>query len=749
VKRLVLNSARARWLLGIALCTLVAVAAALGNASGNLEVAGASAQAAVDFPRGSVVQNGVDSEQLQSLTARTLLLGELMSTPPVLAQIAHRAGIAPGSLSASTSYIQDIPEQMLGPDLEVRAIQIIKIRAPYQLDIQPDPNLPRLQIYARAPTPAGAEQLANAAVPGLLDYLRDDAISHHASPTYQVRVTQLGAARGGVMNSHVKVEIAGLTFLIGFGLCAALLLCAARIRAGWKLEARNRRSAESDRSDAIAAHAVRSLPSNVVRRENLGSWANHRRIVAGVADDWPHTTRVLPWMIAAFLVVLWLVPFDSIQLGGSSLPVDLKFDRIVLPFIMVTWVLALAAGRRAAPRVRLTWVHAGVLGFAALACLTLAVNAHYLDQTLQLDRGVKQLTLLGAYVIFFLMVASIVRRSEVSAFLRYTLVLAVIAAIGTIIEYRFQYNVFYDLAHKLLPGFQVGSAQSSSLDNLGRRLVEGPAEVPLEAVGMFTMALPIALVGITDATRWRQRILYGLAAAVLLAAAIATERKSGLIGPVAVILTLAYFKRRQMLRLVPLAVVLVAVVKVLAPGAIGGVTSQLKPSNLGVSTVSERVVRYDAIRPDVWLHLTIGQGFGVYSVRVLDNEFLDRLIEGGVLGLIAYVLMLLSIVFVAARAVRRREPPAATVGIVAASAAMGTLVLSATYDLMAFPHGPYVLLSLAGLLAVVVKSPRPTEQPRTRPIGSRRTRPTEPPRTRPTQPPRTKPQPAPEEAWSF
>ena len=50
------------------------------------------------------------------------------------------------------------------------------------------------------------------------------------------------------------------------------------------------------------------------------------------------------------------------------------------------------------------------------------VNAHYLDQTLQINRGVKQLFLLGAYVIFFLIVASTVRRSEVSAFLRYTLV---------------------------------------------------------------------------------------------------------------------------------------------------------------------------------------------------------------------------------------------------------------------------------------------------------------------------------------
>jgi hypothetical protein len=739
VKSQLLNSARARCALGLALCFLVATVAAVANVRGNLAVSGASALVTVDFPRASVVQNGANQEQMQSLTARTLLLGELMSTPPVADRIAQHDGLAPASLSVTTSYIQNIPEQMFGPDLEVRGIQIIKLRAPYQIDIQPDPNVPRLQIYTRAPSPVAAVALADAAVPALQDYLGALAITAKRDPASQVRVSQVGPALGAVLNSHAKYEIGALTFAIVFGLCGALLLGAARLRAGWRMAARDRRRAAVDRPAPPAAEPRRRAPT--AGRHGSGAWRPQ-------ADDWPHTTRVLPWMIAAFMVVLWLVPFDSIQLGGASLPVQLKFDRIVLPVIVVVWILALAAGGRAAPRLRFTWVHAGVVGFAALAGLTLVVNAHYLTSTLQLDRGVKQLTLLGAYVFFFLVVTSSVRRSEVPVFLRFILGLAVIAALGTIIEYRFQYNIFYDLAHRLLPGFQVGTAASSSVDNLGRRLVEGPAEHPLEAVGMFTMALPIALVGLIDARRWRPRIGYGLAAALLLAAAVSTERKSGLLGPLAVVLTLAVVKRREMVRLLPLAVVLVVFVKVLAPGALTGVTSQLRPSNLAVSTVDERVVRYDAVRPDVWLHLAIGQGYGIYSVRVLDNEFLDRLIEGGVIGLSAYVLIFLSVVFVAAGPIRGREPVAATAGIVAASGAVGTLVLSATFDWLAFPHGPYILFSLAGLLAVAVKPARRDGQHAGPPAGQR-TRLSEPPRKRPAPAPRTQLEPAPEEAWSF
>jgi O-antigen ligase len=413
-------------------------------------------------------------------------------------------------------------------------------------------------------------------------------------------------------------------------------------------------------------------------------------------------------MIAVFLVILWLFPFDLAQIG-QSLPIDLKLDRLVLPLIVLLWVLALAVGGRAAPRVRVTAIHVGVFIFAAFAFLSVVISARYLNQTLGLALGVKRLALLVSYVIFFVLIASVVRRSEIRAFLRYTLGLAVLAAVGTIIEYRFDYNVFNQLAHTFLPGFHISTAAAGiDLATGGRRIVSGPADHPLEAVGMFAMALPIALVGILEARRWRPRLLYGLAGALLIAAVMSTERKSGLLALVAVILTLGFFRRRQLLPLAPLGVIMVVVVKFLTPGAIGSVTSQLAPSQLATGTVDDRVIRYDAIRPDMWAHLIFGQGFGTYTVRVLDNELLSRLVEGGVVGLSAYVLMLLTIVLVAAGLIRRRVPVAASVGLVAACAAASALVLSALYDFMAFPHGPYILLSLAGLLAAAMKSPQAT-----------------------------------------
>jgi hypothetical protein len=711
VKARILSSRRVRRCLGAVACVAVGLIAAVMNTDGmsviplslhrhSLEIAGASTQAIVDNPGGTELQQGAQSGLLNFLTARSVLLGEMMSSRPVASEIAHQAGIPPSQLSVSTSYVQNWPENFIWPDLEVRANQIVEARAPYQLNIQPDPALPRLEIYARAPTVEGAVRLADAAVPGLRAFLRADAIDAGVNPLEQLRVEQSGPPRGAILNTHAKLYILALTFMIVAAVCGGLLLLSGRIRRGWRL------------ASARAKSTVISLPGQRGRRffvdARLFRWTAFRpRASLAANDDWPHTTRALPWMIALFLVVIWLLPFDVFQYGQSSSPVNLTLDRLILPLVFIAWALALAVGGRVAPRLRWTTVHTGVLTFTASACLSLVIGAHYLNGTLLLDQGVKRLALLVAFVTFFLLVASSVRRSEVPAFLRYTLVLAVIAGVGTLVEYRFKYNVFYDLAQRLLVGSHTSQATTGVLD-VG--LVRGPADAPLEAVGMFTLALPIALLGLVEATRWRPRLWYGTAVVVLIAASLSTDVRSGLLGPLAVIIAIGYFKRRRLIRLAPLGLILIGAVKFLAPGALSGVAGQLAPSAYGANEVADRVLRYDAIRPDAWLHLIFGQGFGTYSIRVLDNEFLGRLLEQGVLGVAAYVLMFLCVIVAATGPIRRHEPVTAHVGQVAVAATCGVLLLSATFDWLGFLHGPYIFLSLAGLLAAATLPPEQAHQ---------------------------------------
>jgi O-antigen ligase len=104
--------------------------------------------------------------------------------------------------------------------------------------------------------------------------------------------------------------------------------------------------------------------------------------------------------------------------------------------------------------------------------------------------------------------------------------------------------------------------------------------------------------------------------------------------------------------------------------------------------------------------MAFGRGFGTYdhtSYRILDSEILTRIVEMGVVGLLAYLLMFVSIVLVARSTIRSRHPEWAPIALIGAAAAVGFATLSTLYDVLTFPHPPYLVLVLAAMVAVVVK----------------------------------------------
>jgi hypothetical protein len=701
-----------------------------GIAKRHTQVGAAATHLMLDAQTSLVVDQNPRNTNFDALFNRAALYGDLIATPPVRELIGRRIGVPADQISAVARLTAGVQREMREPDSEQRANQILNSKQPYKLDIQADSGGPILHIYAQAPSAPAAEALADASVAALGEYLKAQAARSGAKAKNAVVLEQLGRARGGVVNGKTAPEIVGLTFLVIFGIALSVLLAVAGIRRGWLAAG----SGETDLpppAPAAAAVAVASErePSRArrmastfagastaarVRRRTQRTPRETVRSLVNAGGDWPRTTRVMPWMIAGFMVILWLIPFNVIQLS-VSLPFDLKFDRLVLPLLFGLWIMSLAAGGPASPRLRLTLIHLGIAGFILTICLGVVLDAHYLNQLLEFELPVKKLTLLASYGLFFVIVASSVRRAEVPAFMKYTLWLSVLMALGTIWEYRFHYNVFYDLSHKILPGglFQVGTVDSTERDEIGRLMTRGPAEHPLETVGMISMAFPIALVGIVHSKERRQRVLYGLAACILLAAAISTYRKSALLAPVSVGLTIAYFRRRELLRLAPLAAVSMVVVHALSPGALGSILFQLHPNHLGVSTVSDRTADYDAIRPDVWTHLAFGRGYGSYdhvAYRVLDSEILSRLVDGGVLGLLSLITMLFCIVIAASPLIRSRHPVWAPPALAVAAAAIAFLVLSFLFDVSSFPHTPYILMSLAGLLAVMVSQPDESAQ---------------------------------------
>ena len=698
--------------------------------SRDLETAGATTSVLLDSPQSVVTEQSAEwNDDVYSLVARAALLSRLMATAPAVQYIGQEAGVPPEQIAAAAPVTVPEQSELIDAGSEQRARELLLAGDRYRLEIQARPNEPIIDIYAQAPSPAKAVRLADAAISGLRDYLRALAISAGVNPASQVRFDQLGPPRAGVINSGATVKIASLAFVFALVLSLVVLFTLRRRLLGRRRRAPNipdpllvPHLAPSPRTgvtlSAAAPERLLGVPGPLAASSSAGavalpSWRFEfrARSIARYATDWPRTTRVMPWMLAAFMAVLWLVPFDSISVR-VSLPIDLKFDRLVLPIVVIAWLVSLAKGGRDAPRIRLTKIHIAVAIFVAIAFLSVLTNALSLSQTLEFDTAIKQLPLLVAYLSVFVMVASVVRRSEVRPFLTYTLVLATIVAIGMIVEYKTQYNVFFDLSNRLLPKSIFSVALSpTGYDSGGRLQTHGPTAHGLAAVSILSMALAIALTRIMHTKRTRERVVYALVAGTLMVAVLATQKKTGLIAPAVAVLTLGYFRRRELLRMAPMALVLIIGVLIVSPGTVDPVISQFAPSQLGANaptTTSDRAARYDAIRPDLWTHLALGRGYGTYQPlghRILDSEILLRLVETGVLGLAAYFWLGLSVIATGRKTINSRHPIRSQQVLAGVAAGTVFLAVGALFDCLSFPQVPYIFLCLAAYVAVVVKPP--------------------------------------------
>ena len=180
------------------------------------------------------------------------------------------------------------------------------------------------------------------------------------------------------------------------------------------------------------------------------------------------------------------------------------------------------------------------------------------------------------------------------------------------------------------------------------------------------------------------------------------------------IVTLAYFRRRELLKLAPLGLVLLVLVSVVSPGAIGSTIAQFtRPDAADVPTVSDRASDYDAVRPDVFSHIAFGRGLGTYNhvdYRILDSEVLHTTIETGLIGLLTYFLIPVSLLLSVRKLIRRRTEWS-SIGLIGAACAVAFLVVSFLFDVMSFPHAGYIFLYVAALTTIALKAAPEDEMP--------------------------------------
>ena len=202
----------------------------------SVEMSTAYTQVVVDTPNSALLDLRQGTDDINSLKNRAVIVGTVAASPPVRTFIAERAGISPELLQIVTPRTPQQPRPRTDNGEKKGPGDLLRSTDQYRLDIQANPTVPLLDIYAQAPTPRASEELANAAVEGLGDYLRQFAGSEDTPQKVQVQLRQLGRARGDKLNKGVGVSVAILTFLAVFTAVSIAAMFVSRVRKGWRLE---------------------------------------------------------------------------------------------------------------------------------------------------------------------------------------------------------------------------------------------------------------------------------------------------------------------------------------------------------------------------------------------------------------------------------------------------------------------------------------------------------------------------------
>ena len=230
---------------GLAVALLVAVLAATsvlykisvvppGLESKSVGLASASTEVIVDTRRPAVVDLREDTYSFQALTNRALLLGNVMASPPVRAYIGRRAGVSADRIRVEAPVTPEQPRVVADGAHQPKTSDILRSPDEYRISIQADPTVPVLSIYAEAPDAVTAEKLADASVGGLRDYLHALAKNKKTPPKDEVKLNQLGPAKGATINSGAGPALAAAVFVLVFLAVCLLAILLSRVRRGWR-----------------------------------------------------------------------------------------------------------------------------------------------------------------------------------------------------------------------------------------------------------------------------------------------------------------------------------------------------------------------------------------------------------------------------------------------------------------------------------------------------------------------------------
>lgn len=251
------------------------------------------------------------------------------------------------------------------------------------------------------------------------------------------------------------------------------------------------------------------------------------------------------------------------------------------------------------------------------------------------------------------------------------------------------------------------------LDRAGVARAQGTSAHPLELGAVMTLLVPVALGVAFDARRLQQRSWPALLAAALCgAAAVASVSRSAAVGTAAALVVMGLcWPLARTVRVAAIAVVTGIVLLVLMAAPTQALISSVFAGDPD-SSLSSRALGIAYVREHVGQSPWWGQGPGRSGALqpVLDNDYLSVLLDGGVIGLAASVLVLLIALGAALQALR--DPAMRELAIGLAGSLTALVVVRSILDVSAFEQVSTLAALLIGLAgAAALASLRPAAAP--------------------------------------
>lgn len=445
-------------------------------------------------------------------------------------------------------------------------------------------------------------------------------------------------------------------------------------------------------------------------------------IAGALAGAWHERLFSWPSLLTAMLLVIMLIPIKRYKMGGG-LPFDLEPYRVVVALLIAAWCAALLVDARVRVRASGFELPLGLIVVATVG--SEVVNPGRVNGVA--SYVVKAVTFFVSFVLFYYLIVSVVRRTDVVDRLLKVLVgSGAFVAVAALVERHTQFNVF-DHLQGLIPMITL---QATDLELRGGavRAVASSGH-PIELSVVLTMLTPLAfyLAMRTGRRRWWGALL------LLALGDLTTGSRTGVIGLAAVGVVFVCMRPRQTLRLWPALLPALLVVHIAVPGALGGIREGFFPTG-GLIAQQSAVVRGDqelannrladwgpSFQEYLGYNPLVGEGYGtrvtgfdskLVNAPILDDQWLKTLLETGALGIVGWA-------WIFARAIRRlgrraradTSSATAWLPVALASSIAAFAVSMLTYDAFSFLQGTLLMYTLLALSAVVMLAPLPPLAP--------------------------------------